>query len=164
MQDQKDLEYTPYFGDHDGSQEKLFGDLFDFEARQKAIDAGPLAVAHFRSNRFRRFRATVVQTVAESLRNGRLDDLNEANLAPASKKTKIRGSKRSKETSSKSKGSFTVESLESLAGALKESLEDLAETVFSVTLEIADQITAEVTTRVFADLSFAHVFVTRTIS
>ena len=74
-QDQKALEYTPYFGDHDASQEKLFGDLFDFEAKQRAIDAGPPAEAHFRAQRFQRFRKLLVAAVGRAIHEKRINEL-----------------------------------------------------------------------------------------
>jgi len=86
-QDQKALEYTPYFGDHDASQEKLFGDLFDFEAKQRAIDAGPPAEAHFRAQRFQRFRKLLVATLGRAIHDGRISKLPDAAEAASATST-----------------------------------------------------------------------------
>lgn len=67
-QDQKNMEFTPYFGDQDACQEKIFGDLFDFEARQRAIDEGPKAIAKFRSQKFHRCRAEIIEAIATAVR------------------------------------------------------------------------------------------------
>lgn len=64
--DQKSMDFTPYFGDTDGSHEKIFGDLFDFDARQRAIDAGPLAMAAHHFGRFSRLRGILLAEVAQS--------------------------------------------------------------------------------------------------
>ena len=69
------MEFNPYFDDTEESQEKLFGDLFDFDARQKAIDAGPEAVATFRANRFERFKKHVILGFTAAASTGRLSHL-----------------------------------------------------------------------------------------
>jgi len=133
FQEEKAIEYTPYFGDNDVSQDKLLGDLIDFEARQKAIDEGPFAVVQFRSRRFARFRTVVLDTFAEALRSGRLNDLEKyvdaASGGGGADDERLCG--------------LSAASVGEMIMALMDVMQELAESVFSLSTNI-EHITVEV--------------------
>jgi hypothetical protein len=148
-QDHKDLEFTPYFGDADASQEAVFGDLFDFEARQRTIDAGPPAVAAHRRRRFKACRDAAIEAVVSAAVAEQA-----AAQAPSSSST-LGSSLLSKQSpaaaassSSSSSSSSEDATLEPLIGPLAESLVQLAES-FGVTFAPTDLATLEVCCRGF---------------
>ena len=85
VKDEKELTFTPYFGDHDTTQGDILNDVFDVQARQKALDEGPEAITNHRKALYRKFESKVVSQVGEAGRA--LDQATKDLLVPLIKNT-----------------------------------------------------------------------------